>query len=601
MAAKFSLGSIQLLALKQQLWRLKRHLSKRLLLLEFCSDSLLLAEFQLRPTGDLRLCGFVRESLPSGAVERGVPADPQLMAELVSSLCKEQRLVAHRAIVVLPPEAVHCSSHWLPADLQKSEVQQRLLEPNTPVLLPFPLGQTDFDVLPHTLSNLNKAPTNQLWTILAIASRLSDRILQCLQLAKHECKRIELSSLSLLRLVKPHLSVLSKGQTLLVLEFDRDQTHVFSASSDGPLLTDRLTAIRTYPHGDIEAQGNYPPLSPIDLQAFVADLNHLIDHLQNDAEIPQVVSKIVVTGVNSAHPNLVELLGCMLTIPVIGINVFELPQLDGLDQLSLTESCFFHRICGAALSVAQVNYSTALELDPLSDEEVVPHDCYVEELGEHQDALSDHEQESFEEAMYSDELFQRQELPSQSVSSDPLLNTDLEVHTDKDSVELAADSSLVDGPPAKLSSKTAADGLLPTFNTATSKPTDDPATWPSVGTRRRKTPLTKSAIGLGSESATPWATPDPSESNDSAKSVDSNSFSLDQSTVRQEEPESLSDTPSKPLGQPIVDSSNVEEDVGSSLFSFASGTESSLDPQSKNVVLETDSESDYSLGLGDPD
>ena len=80
MAAKFSLGSIQLLALKQQLWRVQRHLSKRLLLLEFTSDFLVVAQFQVRSTG-LKLCGFARESLPSGAVERGVPTDPPLMAE----------------------------------------------------------------------------------------------------------------------------------------------------------------------------------------------------------------------------------------------------------------------------------------------------------------------------------------------------------------------------------------------------------------------------------------------------------------------------------------------------------------------------------------
>ena len=64
MPAKFSLGSIKLLALKQQLWRVQRHLSKRVLLLEFRADSLIVAQFQLRSSG-LRLCGFAREQLPA--------------------------------------------------------------------------------------------------------------------------------------------------------------------------------------------------------------------------------------------------------------------------------------------------------------------------------------------------------------------------------------------------------------------------------------------------------------------------------------------------------------------------------------------------------
>ena len=76
---------------------------------------------------------------------------------------------------------------------------------------------------------------------------------------------------------------MAAGQTALLLDFDRDQTHVVVASSNGPLLADRLTAIRAYPHGETDAKNNYLPLSEIDLQAFVADLNHLIEDLQDDS------------------------------------------------------------------------------------------------------------------------------------------------------------------------------------------------------------------------------------------------------------------------------------------------------------------------------
>ena len=417
MVAKFSLGSIQLLALKQQLWRVQRHLSKRLLLLEFTADFLVVAQFQVRPTG-LKLCGFARESLPSGAVERGVPADPPLMAELISSLCKEQLLVAHRAMVVLPPEAVHCSSHWLPDDVDKSALQQALLQPASPVLLPFPLGQTDFDVLPHGTFSGRGPENQQLWTILAVASRLSDRLLQCLQLADQECTRIELSSLGLSRLAQPHLASLKANQTALILDFERDQTHVVVASADGPLLADRLTAIRAYLHGEPDAQGSYLPLSEIDLQAFVADLNHLVEHLQNEAELPQVVSKIVVTGVNSAHPNLVDLLNGMLLMPVVGINLFEHPALEGLDQLALTESCFFHRVVGAAMAlVPHLSTDYALAGMATSDEAIsteltLPQQEQDSENRESSQLLDDTNQ-LLESAMYSDIQSNIEDTPAQ--------------------------------------------------------------------------------------------------------------------------------------------------------------------------------------------
>ena len=40
---------------------------------------------------------------------------------------------------------------------------------------------------------------------------------------------------------------LKANQTALILDFERDQTHVVVATADGPLFADRLTAIRVSP------------------------------------------------------------------------------------------------------------------------------------------------------------------------------------------------------------------------------------------------------------------------------------------------------------------------------------------------------------------
>ena len=347
MAAKFSFDTQ---AFKQQLWRFKRHLSKRVLVLEFLHNSLILAQFQLLPNS-LKLCGYARESLPSGAVERGVPKDPQLMAELIKSLCREQMLVGHRAVVVLPPEAVHLSSHWLPAGHQIEYVQQWLLDPTSPVQLPFPLEQTDFDVLPNRSLVNSDGSDLQLWSVMAVASRLSDRVLQCLQFCDTECRRIDTKALSLIRPVASLLRSLQHGQTALILDLGTDQTHVTIATADGPIQVERLTAIREYPHSDEDAQRNYLPLGEIDLKAFVADLNHLIANIDQNTSVPQSVALVVLTGVNSAHPDLQRLLASMISLEVVELNLFASPALKGIEQLSLTESCFMHSIVGAALGL----------------------------------------------------------------------------------------------------------------------------------------------------------------------------------------------------------------------------------------------------------
>ena len=532
MPAKFSLGSIKLLALKQQLWRVQRHLSKRVLLLEFRADALIVAQFQLRPSG-LRLCGFAREQLPASAVERGVPADPKLMADLISSLCKEQLLVAHRAVVVLPPEAVHLSSHWLPSGLDQSMLQHRLLEPAPPVLLPFPLAQTDFDVLSHACLDALAPSGQRLWSILAVASRLSDRLLQCLQLADQECIRVELSHLSLLRCAASHLANLAPAQTLLLLDLDVAQTHVVVATSDGPLQADRLTAIRAYPHGDPDAQDGYLPLAQVDLQAFVDDLKQFITHVQDDPELPCQVHKIVVAGVNSAHPNLVELLKAMVSLPVAAINLFELPFLDGLDQLALTESCFLHRMAGAAISLSPqlIDLTVTSEVPTISESapSISAVDAASELMADPEPLVPSADEQALELAMYR-EPEDSTDMASEEAVESPVLSPMPRVDEPEESLPPMELEPPVAEQPEELSlSLKVSDQPVdsaPKINPKAQEitPTDDPSTWPSVGKRLRR--LSAPQPQADEKAATPWMEPQASNIENIQETSESGLFSF---------------------------------------------------------------------------
>ena len=83
--------------LGQTLLAFRRRLSKRVLLIEFCSDALHLAEATISEQG-VGLSHLSRIDLPAEAFERGVPASPETMARLIQDFCSPDRpsLTCHR-------------------------------------------------------------------------------------------------------------------------------------------------------------------------------------------------------------------------------------------------------------------------------------------------------------------------------------------------------------------------------------------------------------------------------------------------------------------------------------------------------------------------
>ena len=132
-----------------------RRISRSTLLIEFGPRMLQLAEARPRSEG-VEMKHLCRVELPEGALERFVPADPAVMAQLLGDLCKEKRIMSHRAAVVLPPELAFQRLVPLPDSLSVEEAREYLLDPSNGVVLPFPLAQTDFDLTPLELQSVSR-------------------------------------------------------------------------------------------------------------------------------------------------------------------------------------------------------------------------------------------------------------------------------------------------------------------------------------------------------------------------------------------------------------------------------------------------------------
>ena len=162
---------------------IRRRISRSTLLIELAPRMLQIAEARQRSRG-LEIRHFSRVLLPEGALERSVPTDPDAMAQLLRDLCQEKGIVSHRAAVVLPPELAFQRLVQLPAGLSVKGARDYLLDPTNGVTLPFPLAQTDFDLVPIEAFN-PAVPESGLtpFQLTAIPVSLVDPVLSMLDLA----------------------------------------------------------------------------------------------------------------------------------------------------------------------------------------------------------------------------------------------------------------------------------------------------------------------------------------------------------------------------------------------------------------------------------
>ena len=364
----------------QSLLSIRRRISKRVLLLEFASDSLLLAEATLTQAG-VKLDHLSSYPLPPEALDRGVPAEPLKMASLLQAFCTEKKIPAHRAAVVLPPELAFQRLLDLPAHLTTDQAREYVLNPSNGLQIPFPLTQTDFDLFP--VSRPTEEPSvsdSHLYMLTAVPEVLVDPIVEMLKAADLELQLLDLGSYSQLRNFAADLITLSPRQVDLVLELLPDCSNLLLVSCSGLLDSDRLAAIRNIPELDIDPEQtpaalesglnaesflfndeSYLPISDLDLRVLVADLRDSLERLH--LKFPGAeIRRLILTGPNSSHPSLAALLAETLDISVVLAQDSDVTGFAGLSLGNLLVKSGLGRLIGLALGLLPSEQLTACSL-----------------------------------------------------------------------------------------------------------------------------------------------------------------------------------------------------------------------------------------------
>ena len=346
-----------------QLMSVRRRLSKRLLLLEFSASGLRYAEAAPSLDG-IRFSHVSRVPLPEEALERGVPSDPAIMASLIKALCQEKGIPAHRAAVVLSPDVAYQRTVNLPSDLTLEEARLYLRNPASAVPLPFPLEQTDFDLYPLPRQ---QGAVSQPYLLIAIPQTLTDRVISLLADAGFELQSLDLGPFSLLRFLAYELISLSESGLHLVLELLPDCSQLCVVGPNGPIRLERLSAIRDFPDPDLDDEQckealeaglsaeemtlkdeRYLPISELDLRAVLRDVEAVISQLASQAD-SAIVRGLSLSGINSAHPLIMDLFHEALDCPVKVLNPVLMPRVAGFSPDDLLVQAGLARLIGLGL------------------------------------------------------------------------------------------------------------------------------------------------------------------------------------------------------------------------------------------------------------
>ena len=367
--------------LSTRLLSIRRRISKRVLVLEFGADVLLLAEATLTQSG-VQLNHVSSFTLPPEALDRGVPAEPLKMAGLIQAFCAEKKIPAHRAAVVLPPDLAFQRLLDLPASLTTEEAREYVINPANGLQIPFPLTQTDFDLFPvSTPTEHQTVCGKRLYMLTAIPEVLVDPIVEMLQAADLELQLLELGSHSQLRNHAADLITLAPQQVDLVLELLPDCSNLMLVSCSGLLGSERLAAIRNLPELELDADQllvavgsglsaedlvlkdeGYLPLSDLDLRVLVADLRASFERFQ--LKLPGAeIRRLILTGVNSSHPLLADLLAETLGLPIVLSKSTSVTGLAGLSMGDLLLQSGLGRLIGLSLGLLPSDQLLACSLE----------------------------------------------------------------------------------------------------------------------------------------------------------------------------------------------------------------------------------------------
>ena len=354
--------------LKEIFFNLSRKISSKIILLEIGNEFFNIAVAKLIKN-ELKITNVFRQDLPKEAMEKSIPADPNAFANLLLGVFKELKLGGERVAIALPSDACYTRIIDIPKRIKEEDSKKFLEDPDSGIQIPISLNNSDFDI--HLTNLPEKKIDKELFRryfLTSIPKKNVNIIIDSIKKSNLELCSIQMSHMCIANLLKSEINKLDDNHLIISVELLDDFTQLIIFDSSGPLFIKRLASIRSFPtiseikeiknrkndeniKSSKKISSDYYPLSKLDLKILIREINNSYKNFL-DENLLSNKGKVFLSGRNSQHDNLVEILGESLSMDISLISPIGSPTLrefdynpDKINQFSMS------RIIGLGLSL----------------------------------------------------------------------------------------------------------------------------------------------------------------------------------------------------------------------------------------------------------
>ena len=338
-------------SLKLFIRNFRKKISRSYLLIEFGFDYLNICEaIFVKSKINFRNIKYIE--IPSEAMEKGIPNDPETMGKLIQDTLKEENILTSRVAIVISQDSVYTRLIDIPNSIKEKKVESYMRDPKSLIQVPIQLSKSDFSIR-KTNYDLNN--NKNLYFLTAMPKASMNNLIKVCKIADLELNYVETGFKSISRLVYSKYLFSDKNTILILLDFGKQCTFLTLLNEYGPISTDRISSIRNYPFANStnssKNESEYLPISKYDLKVLEREikksLNNFFLNKQGDYNF-----KLILSGFNSAHPNLTKELSEFLKMPAYLISPTgskEFGQINYVDENFY--ECIFTKLFGLSLGL----------------------------------------------------------------------------------------------------------------------------------------------------------------------------------------------------------------------------------------------------------